>query len=273
MVAVNARPRQPRSNVIDALTSSTAPPRWETCHDAAAADEAELLAQATRLFLPRPDGQEGRDRPGLRLGEGLGGHRRQRQGLSRLSSRVRCAPRSATNHPRIVAAIKEACDTMLHAHSSHYNVKEIQLAARLGALMPDPLQKSLFGESGSDANEMAVMIARKIHRRLRGRQPTYQLSTAISDATRAPDLRRLARRSRVRCPAAPTAIVAPYCYRCPPEPQLPQCEFACLKTSFALLDAAVDRQSRRGDHRAAVQRRRRHRAAAGLAEALHGALP
>ncbi len=57
------------------------------------------------------------------------------------------------NHPRIVAAIKEACDTMLHAHSSHYNIKEIQLAARLGALMPDPLQKSLFGESGSDAND------------------------------------------------------------------------------------------------------------------------
>src|SRR5579872_6561154 len=65
------------------------------------------------------------------------------------------------NHPTVVAAIKEACETMLHAHSSHYNVKEIELAARLGAIMPAPLQKSLFGESGSDANEMAMMIARK----------------------------------------------------------------------------------------------------------------
>src|SRR5215510_7123321 len=36
------------------------------------------------------------------------------------------------NHPEITAAIKGACDTMLHAHSSHYNVKEIELAARLG---------------------------------------------------------------------------------------------------------------------------------------------
>ncbi len=36
------------------------------------------------------------------------------------------------NHPRVVAAIREACDTMIHAHSSHFNVKEIELAAKLG---------------------------------------------------------------------------------------------------------------------------------------------
>src|SRR5262245_60862176 len=65
------------------------------------------------------------------------------------------------NHPTIIAAVKEACDTMVHSHSSHYNVKEIELATRLGQLMPSPLQKSLFGESGADANEMAILIARK----------------------------------------------------------------------------------------------------------------
>src|SRR5471030_2242612 len=65
------------------------------------------------------------------------------------------------NHPTVTAAIKDACDTMLHAHSSHYNVKEIELAARLGEIVPRPLQKSLFGESGADANEMSMMIARK----------------------------------------------------------------------------------------------------------------
>ena len=50
------------------------------------------------------------------------------------------------NHPTVVAAIRDACDTMLHAHSSHYNVREIELAARLGEIVPAPLQKSLFGE-------------------------------------------------------------------------------------------------------------------------------
>src|SRR5260221_4043397 len=88
------------------------------------------------------------------------------------------------NHPRIVAAIKEACDTMLHAHSSHYNVKEIQLAARLRALMPDPLQKSLFGESGSDANEMAGIIRRKLPAGYEVASPHISFH-GLSDATRA----------------------------------------------------------------------------------------
>jgi 4-aminobutyrate aminotransferase-like enzyme len=48
------------------------------------------------------------------------------------------------NNPRIVAAIKESCDTLIHASSSIYNVKEIELAKRVGEIVPRPLQKSLF---------------------------------------------------------------------------------------------------------------------------------
>jgi 2,2-dialkylglycine decarboxylase (pyruvate) len=65
------------------------------------------------------------------------------------------------NHPTITAAIREACDTLIHAHSSYFNVQEIQLAERLGRIMPPGLEKSLFLQSGSDANEAAVMIARQ----------------------------------------------------------------------------------------------------------------
>src|SRR5580658_9994558 len=65
------------------------------------------------------------------------------------------------NHPTITAAITEACATMLHAHSSYYNVQEIRLAQRLAAVMPGNLDKSLFLASGADANEAAVLIARK----------------------------------------------------------------------------------------------------------------
>jgi 2,2-dialkylglycine decarboxylase (pyruvate) len=139
------------------------------------------------------------------------------------------------NHPRIVAAIKAACETMLHAHSSHYNVKEIQLAARLGALMPDPLQKSLFGESGSDANEMAMMIARKYTGGYEIASPHISFH-GLSDATRAMTFAGW-HAGHGPLPGGSYAIVAPYCYRCPLSHSFPQCEFACLKTSFALLDA------------------------------------
>ena len=32
-------------------------------------------------------------------------------------------------------------------------------------------------------------------------------------------------------------MVAPYCYRCPLNQTFPGCDYACLKTSFELLDA------------------------------------
>src|SRR5260221_6298173 len=57
------------------------------------------------------------------------------------------------------AAIKQACDTLIHAHSSYFNVQEIRLAERLAGVMPAGVEKSLFPQSGSDANEAGGMIA------------------------------------------------------------------------------------------------------------------
>ena len=37
-------------------------------------------------------------------------------------------------------------------------------------------------------------------------------------------------------------MVAPYCYRCPLARRFPACDFACLKTSFELLDAQATGQ-------------------------------
>src|SRR5438067_9331534 len=45
------------------------------------------------------------------------------------------------NHPTVTAAIREACDTLIHAHSSYFNVQEIRLAERLAGVMPDGLEK------------------------------------------------------------------------------------------------------------------------------------
>ena len=139
------------------------------------------------------------------------------------------------NHPTVVAAIRSACETMLHAHSSHYNVKEIELASRLGRIMPRPLQKSLFGESGSDANEMAMMIARKYTGGYEIASPHISFH-GLSDATRSVTFSGW-HAGHGHLPAGSVAIVAPYCYRCPLAQTYPACNFACLKTSFELLDA------------------------------------
>src|SRR5687768_2965607 len=65
------------------------------------------------------------------------------------------------NHPRIVEALRESCETIIHASSSLYNAKEIELARALGRILTPPLKKTFFLTTGSDANEAAMAAARK----------------------------------------------------------------------------------------------------------------
>src|SRR5258705_9360665 len=68
------------------------------------------------------------------------------------------------NHPTVTAAIKQACDTLIHSHSSYFNVQEIRLAERLAGVMPAGLEKSLFPQFGSGPNQAAPVVARPYNR-------------------------------------------------------------------------------------------------------------
>lgn len=139
------------------------------------------------------------------------------------------------NNPRIVAAIKESCETLIHASSSIYNVKEIELAKRVGEIVPRPLQKALFLGSGSDSNETAMTIAKKFTGGYEIAAPHVNFS-GLSPGTRPVTF---AGWHKGYSPPPPGifAIVAPYCYRCPLGLTHPECQLACLKTSMELLDA------------------------------------
>jgi 2,2-dialkylglycine decarboxylase (pyruvate) len=196
--------------------------------------EAELLAKAAKYsFRARMDKKTSE---GPVFASGFGSTVTDVNGKTYLdfNSGQMCAA-LGHNHPTITAAVKAACDTMIHAHSSHYNVKEIELSYRLGRIMPEPLEKSLFGESGSDANELAVGIARKYTGGFEVASPHLSFH-GLSDATRALTFAGWHKDHGALMPGA-YAIVAPYCYRCPLAQTYPACEFACLKTSFELLDA------------------------------------
>ena len=139
------------------------------------------------------------------------------------------------NHPTITAAVKSACDTLIHAHSSYFNVPEIELAERLASLMPEPLKKSMFLQSGADANEAAVNIARKHTGGFEVASPHVSFH-GMSDATRALTFAGWHAGYGPPTPGA-MAMIAPYCYRCPLAQTFPECEYACLDTSFELIDA------------------------------------
>lgn len=139
------------------------------------------------------------------------------------------------NPPRVVAAIRESCESLIHAHSSYFNLKEIELAERIAGIVPPPLQKSLFLLSGADANEAAIAIAKKYTGGFEVASPHLSFH-GLSDSTRALTFAGW-HRGYGPLMVGSYAMVAPYCYRCPLNQTFPACEYACLKTSFELLDA------------------------------------
>lgn len=63
-------------------------------------------------------------------------------------------------HPRLIAAIKDQLDTLSFSPRRFTNDVSVQLAERLAQIAPGNLGKVLFTTGGSDANEVALRLAR-----------------------------------------------------------------------------------------------------------------
>ncbi|MBB6066853.1 acetylornithine transaminase [Methanococcus maripaludis] len=62
-------------------------------------------------------------------------------------------------HPKVVEAIKNQAETLIHVSNIYYNVPQIELAKKLVKL--SGLDKAFFCNSGAEANEAAIKLARK----------------------------------------------------------------------------------------------------------------
>lgn len=139
------------------------------------------------------------------------------------------------NHDAILEAIRHACESLIHASSTLYNVAEILLAARLAELSPAPLSKSLFLSSGSDSNEAAMSIAKSYTGGYEIWSPHLSFH-GLSDTPRA--VTHAGWRDSIG-PFSPGnhAMFAPYCYRCPLGLNRQDCGLRCVDASFELIDA------------------------------------
>lgn len=63
-------------------------------------------------------------------------------------------------HPKVNAALKEQVDTLWHTTNIYMHPKIHEYAERLTATLPDKLNCVYFVNSGSEANDMAMYIAR-----------------------------------------------------------------------------------------------------------------
>ncbi|MFX0542095.1 (R)-1-hydroxy-2-aminoethylphosphonate ammonia-lyase [Roseovarius sp. S4756] len=144
-------------------------------------------------------------------------------------------------HPRLKAAIARQMDELPFAPRRFTNEPAVRLAEKLAEIAPGDLGKTLFTTGGSDANEVALKIARAAT----GRFKTISFWDAFHGAGMgsASVGGEATFRSHIAGPLMPGAEhVAPFaCYRCPYNHAGPDvCGLACAKMVEYVLEREGD---------------------------------
>lgn len=142
------------------------------------------------------------------------------------------------NHPRIVQALRESGETLIHSHMSLFNDREIILASRMAEIAPLGLNRSMFHTSGSDSNEAAMAIAKRYTGGYEVASPMVSFH-GQTEATRAVTFSGWRQGYGPYAPGS-YSMFAPYRYRCSFCRDRPACDYTCLDASFDLLDAQAD---------------------------------
>ena len=131
------------------------------------------------------------------------------------------------NHPRVLAAAREQMEQLVHCCSYVYHVPVVgQLAQKLAALLPGDLEKSFFANSGAEAIEGAMRLAKQAT----GRRELVALACGFHGRTiGALSITGNSARKRNNGPYLSGVAFgpAPYCYRCPLGLEYPSCDVAC----------------------------------------------
>jgi 2,2-dialkylglycine decarboxylase (pyruvate) len=138
------------------------------------------------------------------------------------------------NHPAIVAALEKAAREVIHLDSTKLSPAVIALAEELTSLLPPTLQRAMFLNTGGEANEAALKLA-KLHT---GRWETVALEGSWHGMTAGAYSNTYATRRHGYGPPMPGSylIPAPNAYRCPIRHCRDVCDKTCLEVGFDLYD-------------------------------------
>jgi len=138
------------------------------------------------------------------------------------------------NHPRIVTAIQQSLDEVIHLNSWMLSKPVLALAERLIELVPESLDKVLLVNTGSEANEVALRLA-KMHT---GRFEIVGLTRSWHGLQAGVASLNLAGGHAGYGPLMPgtLALPAPYAYRCPIRHCNGTCDCSCLEAGFDMID-------------------------------------
>jgi len=138
------------------------------------------------------------------------------------------------NHPRITGAIRQALDRVMHLNSWMLSEPVLALAERLASLLPAPLGKVILLNTGSEANEVALKLA-KMHT---GRFEVVGLARSFHGLLAGIASVNFSMAHAGYGPLLPGAFAlpAPYAYRCPVRHCDGACDCTCLEAGFELVD-------------------------------------
>jgi len=139
------------------------------------------------------------------------------------------------NHPKIIEAMARAGQTVIHLDSTMISPDVIALANRLCELLPEPLGKVQLLNTGGEANEAALRLAKITT----GRFEIIGMAGSWHGTTTGAASTTYAHGRKKYGPVMPgsLAIPSPNCYRCPIRHCANQCDMTCLDVGFEMIDA------------------------------------
>src|ERR1700739_2661528 len=128
-------------------------------------------------------------------------------------------------NPKVTSKIKAQVDKLQHTSTLFPNEAVVALAEKLAEITPGKLQKSFFTNSGTEANEAAILLARMAGPGydVVGLRQAYAGSSPLAKGVRA---QAPWRKGGVISVGVAHAL-SPYCYHCPLNLKYPECGVAC----------------------------------------------
>lgn len=134
----------------------------------------------------------------------------------------------------VAQAVADQAKKLTHTSTLYFNEPQLDLAEAIADVAPDGMTKTFMSNSGSEANEMATMIARTARKSadILALEHAYHGRTMYTVG--------LAGMGNWRNFFAQYPHVAfvpnPYCYRCPLGLTYPSCEIACAKSAKRVIE-------------------------------------
>ncbi|MCZ6450298.1 MAG: aspartate aminotransferase family protein [Deltaproteobacteria bacterium] len=140
-------------------------------------------------------------------------------------------------HEKVTKAIQEQTQKLQHISTLYPTEQLVRLAEKLAQITPGRLQKSFFTNSGTEANETAVLVA-QLHTRC---QDVIALRHSYSGRTQL--AMSLSGHYAWRLTPTPSSAIHhipnAYCYRCPFGLTYPSCDLKCAKDLEGAIQTAT----------------------------------